>query len=67
MTDITEMQERIAHMQAAMDDLSDVVTRQAIEIDHLTRRVRLLLEREAEREAADGSGIALGDQRPPHY
>ena len=66
MDQITKLEERIAHLQAALDDLSDVVTRQANDIDHLTRRVRMLLEREAEREAADGTGFALADRPPPH-
>lgn len=67
MTSQTELEERIAHLQAVVDDLSDVVARQANEISHLTRRVTLLMQREAEREAADGSGLALADQKPPHY
>ncbi|MFZ1725704.1 MAG: SlyX family protein [Albidovulum sp.] len=60
-------EEEIAHLRRAMDDLSDVVARQSGEIDRLTRRVALLLEREAGREADQGATVPLADQRPPHW
>ena len=50
----------------AVEVAPDVVTRQATEIRALSRRVGLLMEREAEREAAEGT-IPLADQRPPHW
>jgi SlyX protein len=59
-------EERIAHLTRAVDDLSDVVSRQAREIEVLTRRVALLMEREAEREAASGP-TPLADRPPPHW
>jgi len=62
-----EIEEQIAHLTRTVEDLSDVVARQEREIERLARRVGLLLEREAEREA-DGAGtIPLADQRPPHW
>ena len=60
------MEERLAHLIRAVDDLSDVVARHETEIDRLTRRVALLMEREAEREAA-GLSPADPNQRPPHW
>lgn len=57
----------IAHLRRAVDDLSDVLARQTGEIDRLTRRVALLLERAAEQEADQGGAVPLGDQRPPHW
>ena len=51
----------------AVDDLSDVVARQSGEIDRLVRLNHLLMEREAGREAEGGEGIALADQKPPHW
>jgi SlyX protein len=66
MTITTSLEERIAHLARAVDDLSDVVARQAADIDRLTRRVTMLMEREAERET-DGGSLALGDERPPHW
>jgi SlyX protein len=50
-----------------VDDLSDEVARQNREIDLLKRRVEMLMQREAEREADAGGGILMGDERPPHY
>ena len=45
----------------------DVIARQDRELAVLTRRVDLLLEREATRESDGGGGVVLGDERPPHY
>lgn len=66
MTDTTQFEERIAHLIRTVDDLSEVVARQAVEIDRLNRRVQMLMEREAEREASGGT-IPLADERPPHW
>ncbi len=59
------LEERIAHLTRAVEDLSDVVARQAAEIDRLTRLTRLLAEREAEREA--GLDAPPASQKPPHW
>ncbi len=61
-----QMEERIAHLTRAVDDLSDVVARQSEEIAVLERRVRMLMERAAEAETSQGP-IPLADQRPPHW
>lgn len=61
------LEERLAHLTRTVDDLSDIVARQQTEIDHLTRRVQMLMEREAEREQAASGGVVIGDERPPHY
>lgn len=66
-SDVTALEERIAHLTRMVDDLSDVVARQDGEIADLQRRVAMLLEREAGREAAEGAAVVLGDERPPHY
>jgi SlyX protein len=58
-------EEQIAHLRRAVEDLSDIVRAQGDEIDRLTRRVGLLMEREAEREA-DGAAPPAS-QRPPHW
>ncbi len=62
-----EIEEMIAHLSRVVDDLSDVVARQERELASLRRRMTLLMEREAEREAAEGGGIPLADQKPPHW
>lgn len=62
-----DIEEKIAHLTRTVDELSDVVASQAKEIDLLTRRVALLMQREAAREADGGSYIYGGPEKPPHY
>ncbi|MCT4575770.1 MULTISPECIES: SlyX family protein [Donghicola] len=64
---INQLEERVAHLLKSVDDMSDIVARQDTEIAILTRRVQLLMEREAAREYADGAAEIVGDERPPHY
>jgi SlyX protein len=61
------LEEQIAHLCRAVDDLSAVVARQETEIDRLKRRVDLLLQREAEREGAEDGAAVFGDAPPPHW
>ncbi len=61
------IEEHISHLTRTVDDLSEVVARQETEIAMLTRRVQLLIEREAERESALGGQVVMGDERPPHW
>lgn len=63
---LTQLEILVAHLTRTVEDLSDIVARQSREIDTLNRRVGLLMEREAEREA-EGGAIPLADQRPPHW
>lgn len=62
-----ELEEKIAHLMRAVDDLSDVVARQDGEIETLKRRVAMLMQREGEREASAGAAVFTGQERPPHY
>ena len=64
---IDVLEERLAHLQRVCDELSEVVSDQAQEIDVLTRRVAMLMQREAEREAESTGGVVLGDERPPPW
>ena len=63
---LDSLEERCAHLIRAVEDLSDVVARQGREIDVLTRRVYLLMEREAERETT-GAEAPAADVKPPHW
>lgn len=63
---MVELEERVAHLMRAVEDLSDVVAGQAKELERLTRLVTLLVEREAEREAMAGEGPAA-NVKPPHW
>ncbi|MGO4851404.1 SlyX family protein [Phaeovulum sp. W22_SRMD_FR3] len=64
---IERAEEQIAHLTRMLEDMSDVVARQSAEIDRLSRRVGLLMEREAGREMEAGGTVPLADQRPPHW
>ncbi|MFZ9198957.1 MAG: SlyX family protein [Paracoccaceae bacterium] len=63
---LDSLEERVAHLIRSVEDLSDVVAAQARDIDTLTRRVQMLMEREAEREAM-GMGSAEANVPPPHW
>jgi SlyX protein len=67
MTDVTHLEEQIAHLTKTVEDLSDIVARQENEIAIATRRLAMLMEREAGREMDAGSSVPLADQRPPHW
>lgn len=67
MTTPVALEERIAHLEATLDTVSEVVARQDEELQRLRRQVAMLLEREAHRQAEGESGLVLGDDRPPHY
>lgn len=64
---LISLETRIAHLERTIDDLSDVLARQDNEIRTLTRRLNVILEREAEREMSNSDGITLGNQKPPHW
>ena len=66
-SDTDPMQERIAHLERTVDDLSETVARQDRELSLLTRRVAMLMEREAARQDKGSGGAVFGDERPPHY
>ncbi|MBQ2260697.1 MAG: SlyX family protein [Loktanella sp.] len=67
MNTLEQLEEKIAHLTRSVDDLSDVVARQDKELALLTRRVAMLMEREATRELDAGGSVPLADQRPPHW
>jgi SlyX protein len=64
---IKTLEESIAHLTRMVEDLSDVVARQDAEIATLTRRVAMLVQREAEREVEGGASVPLANQKPPHW
>jgi len=64
---ITRLEEALAHQSALVEELNEVVTGQATEIDLLNRRVVMLMKRAAEQEAEGASGAPLADQPPPHW
>lgn len=63
----TRLEEQVAHLTRVLEDLSETVARQEAAIGQMQRRIAMLVEREAEREADAGAAIPLADQRPPHW
>ncbi len=61
------LEERIAHLEKSVDDLSAELAARGRELDRLTAWVERLIAREAERDAEGSGGVILGDERPPHY
>ena len=64
---ITHLEETIAHLTQTVEELSDVAARQDKDLAQLVRRVEMLMQREAAREAEAGGSAVLSDQRPPHW
>ena len=63
----TKLEEQLAHLERICEDLSGMVASHGKEIERLNRQTQMLMGREAEREAAGGGGVVIGDERPPHY
>lgn len=64
---LTRIEEALADALRAVDELSSQVAEQRSEIDILTRRVAMLMQREAVREQAESGGEYFADERPPHW
>lgn len=67
MTDTLYLEEQIAHLTRTVEELSDIVARQETELALATRRLAMLMEREAMRDVDAGGTVPLADQRPPHW
>ena len=61
---LAETETKISYLMKDIDDLSEIVTKQARELEKLTKQVGFLMQKENERD--DLSGILLGD-KPPHW
>jgi len=64
---ILKLEETVAHLTRVIDELSDVLARQETEIERMKRRQEMLMQRDAEREFAEGGTVPLTDQKPPHW
>jgi len=64
---IDQIEEQIAHLTRATEDMSDMLRAQGDEIARLGRLLSQLSERESERSVQDGTSIPLADQKPPHW
>lgn len=64
---MSRVEERVAHLERELADLSEVAARLDAEVGRLTALVESLARREALREADEAGGVTLGDERPPHW
>jgi SlyX protein len=63
---LDSVEEKLAHLERAVAELSDVVLRQQREIDTaLARTQRLIAQLEA--VASESGARATGFEKPPHY
>lgn len=65
--EVRNLQERIAHLERALEDTSAEVARHQKQIALLEARVKLLLGRAAEAEFDEGGSVPLADWKPPHW
>jgi SlyX protein len=67
MTDRLEaIETKLAHLEQAVTELSDVVARQQKELDRALDRSQRLMEKIAAIES-DAGARATADEKPPHY
>lgn len=66
-TRLMAIEEQLAHLTKTVEEMSDIIARQEQVIEVSTRRLTMLMQREAGREADGGGTVALADQRPPHW
>jgi SlyX protein len=57
----------ITHLVRTVEELSDQVALQGLEIDRLKARLQMLIDRLSKHDSGEESEIPLLDQRPPHY
>jgi SlyX protein len=63
---LSALEEKLAFLERAVNDLSDVVTRQQKELDRATDRHQRLIDKLAAMES-DWGPNATADEKPPHY
>jgi SlyX protein len=66
MTSLTAIEEKLAHLERAVNELSDVVARQQKELDRATDRHQRLMDKLAAMESDFGPS-ATAEEKPPHY
>jgi SlyX protein len=63
---IATIEEKLAHLERAVNELSDVVARQQKELDRATDRHQRLMEKFSAMESDFGAS-ATAEEKPPHY
>jgi SlyX protein len=63
---LAAIEEKLAHLERAVNELSDVVARQQKELDRATDRHQRLMDKMAAMESDMGAS-ATAEEKPPHY
>ena len=63
---IEAIEEKLAHLERSLNELSDVVARQQKELDRATDRHQRLMDKMAAMESDMGAS-ATAEEKPPHY
>lgn len=66
MNPLATIEEKLAHLERAVNELSDVVARQQKELDRVTDRHQRLLDKLSAMES-DWGASATTEEKPPHY
>lgn len=67
MNDITALEEKLAHLEKTVEDLSQQIITQGAELDRLTKLTTAMVARLREAGDQNSGGVFFGDERPPHY
>lgn len=62
---LQNLQSRVAFQEAAIDQLSDALARQEIELDKISRMLHHLNQKI--KELSEGQPLGENNQPPPHY
>lgn len=62
---LQNLESRVAFQEAAIDQLSDTIARQELELDKMTRMIHHLTQRI--KELSEGQPLSDNNQPPPHY
>lgn len=57
----------ISHISRSVEELSDLVAKQADQIDRLNARFQMLVDRLSKQDSGEDSDVPLLEQRPPHW
>ena len=61
---LTENETKISYLIKDIEDLSDVVAKQGLELEKINKKISFLIQKVTERDEI--SGVVLGD-KPPHW
>ena len=61
---LTENEAKISYLIKDIEDLSDIVAKQGLELEKINKKISFLIQKVTERDEI--SGVVLGD-KPPHW